>query len=107
MRMLNLPQLEKMVVEFLESERPEMFSRLTQSGELEALAKSRASAAMESYRDQMDLSTEETRAMNKAEKESPALGQPQYLAMRESRIVESVLTQMLELPSEATEDETM
>ncbi|MDP3537434.1 MAG: hypothetical protein Q8S26_01885 [Azonexus sp.] len=107
MRMLGQMQLETMVKEFLESERPEMYRRLKQSKELDALATSRAEAARESYLDAMDMSTEEVRAMNQAEKETPGLGQSQYWKMRDSRIVEEILNQMLDFQREAEVDESI
>ena len=42
--------------------------------------------------------------MNEAEQQTPGLGQTQFLAMRESRIVKTVLAQILEFPPDVTSD---
>ena len=64
----------------------------------------RAEAAQETYNDLMDLSTEDVRNMNEAEQQTPGLGQTQFLAMRESRIVKTVLAQILEFTPDVTSD---
>lgn len=104
MRMPNKPKLVEMVKEFLKSERPQTYRRMLANKELDEIAASRAEAALETYNDLMDLSTDDVRKMNEAEKQTPGLGQIQFLTMRESRIVETMLAQMLEFPPDVTSD---
>ena len=75
--------------------------------ELDEVAESRAEAAQEEFHGLMDLSTDDVRKMNEAERQTPGIGQTQFLAMRESQAVESVLAQMLEFPPEQMADETI
>ena len=104
MRMPNKSKLVEMVKEFLKSERPQTYRRMLANKELDEIAASRAEAALETYNDLMDLSTDDVRKMNEAEKQTPGLGQIQFLTMRESRIVETMLAQMLEFPPDVTSD---
>ena len=104
MRMPNKPKLVEMVKEFLKSERPQTYRRMLANRELEDVAVLRAEAAQETYNDLMDLSTEDVRNMNEAEQQTPGLGQTQFLAMRESRIVKTVLAQILEFTPDVTSD---
>lgn len=107
MRMPNKSKLVEMVKEFLKSERSQTYRRMLANKELDEIAASRAEAALETYNDLMDLSTDDVRKMNEAEQQTPGLGQTQFLTMRESQAVESVLAQMLEFPPEQTADETI
>ena len=107
MRMLFPIQLEKMVKVFLESERPEAYRLMKSAGELDEVAKMRAEAAYQSYLDQKgEISEDEVREMIQQRKTDP-LASIRYMAMRESRIVESVIEQMLDFPSEETAEETI
>ena len=107
MRMPNKQKRVEMIKEFLESERPMTYRRLVTSKELDEVAENRAEAAQETAMGLRDLSMDDVREMNEAEKQSPGLGQIQYLTMRESRIIELALAQMLEFPPDQTEDETI
>lgn len=104
MRMPNKPKLVEMVKEFLKAERPQTYRRMLENKELDEIAAIRAEAALEMYNDLMDLPTDDVRKMNEAEKQTPGLGQIQFLTMRESRIVETMLAQMLEFPPDVTSD---
>ena len=100
-----LSQLETMVKEFLESERPETYRRMKAAGELDDVAKMRAKAADESFMDRNgEISDRELKEIALLRKTDP-LARIRYMAMRESRIVEVVLSQMLDFPSEGTEQE--
>ena len=107
MRMPSKPKLVGMIKEFLKSERPQTYRQLLTSKELDEVAESRAEAAQEEFHSLMDLSTDDVRKMNEAERQTQGIGQTQFLAMRESQAVESVLAQMLEFPPEQTADETI
>ncbi len=105
MRMPNKPKLVEMVKEFLKAERPQTYRRMLENKELDEIAAIRAEAALEMYDDMMmEISTDDVRKMNEAEKQTPVLGQIQFLTMRESRIVETMLAQMLEFPPDVTSD---
>ena len=107
MKMPFLPQLETMVKEFLETERPETYRRMKAAGELDAVATMRAEAAREAYETQMaEISDNEIREMNQELKTNP-LASIQYMTRRENRIVEESLAQLLDFPSEETTDETI
>lgn len=107
MRMPNKSKLVEMVKEFLKSERPQTYRRMLANKELDEIAASRAEAALETYNDLMDLSTDDVRKMNEAEQQTPGLGQTQFLTMRKSQVAELVLAQMLEFPLEQTADKTI
>ena len=106
MKMPFLPQLETMVKEFLQSERPMMYRRMLAAEELDAVATMRAEAAREAYETQMAERPEtEFAEMNRQLKTDP-LASVRYMTQRQNRIVEDVLAQMLDFPSEETEEAT-
>lgn len=106
MKMPFLPQLETMVKEFLETERPETYRRMKAAGELDAVATMRAEAAMEAYETQMaEMPEAEVAEMNRQLKTDP-LASVRYMTQRQSRIVEESLAQMLDFPSEESAEAT-
>ena len=106
MKMPFLPQLETMVKEFLETERPETYHRLKAAGELDAVATMRAEAAREAYETQMaEMPETEVAEMNRQLKTDP-LASVRYMTHRQSRIVEESLAQLLDFPSEDSAETT-
>ena len=106
MRMPFLNQLETMVKEFLETERPETYRRMKAAGELVAVATMRAEAAREAYETQMaEMPEAEVAEMNRQLKTDP-LASVRYMTQRQSRIVEESLAQMLDFPSEESAEAT-
>ena len=106
MRMPFLPQLETMVKEFLETERPETYRRMKAAGELDAVATMRAEAAREAYETQMaEMPETEVAEMNRQLKTDP-LASVRYMTQRQSRIVEESLAQLLDFPSEESAETT-
>ena len=106
MKMPFLPQLETMVKEFLQSERPMMYRRMLAAGELDAVATMRAQAAREAYETQMaEIPEAEVGEMNRQLKTDP-LASVRYMTQRQSQIVEDALAQMLDFPSEEAEEAT-
>ena len=106
MKMPFLPQLETMVKEFLETERPETYHRLKASGELDAVATMRAEAAREAYETQLaEMPETEVAAMNRQLKTDP-LASVRHMTQRQNRIVEDVLAQLLDFPSEESAEAT-
>ena len=106
MRMPFLPQLETMVKEFLESERPETYRRMKSAGELDEVARIRAEAATEQYDEAMaEMPETEVAEMNRQLKTDP-LASVRYMTQRQNRIVEESLAQLLDFPSEETEEAT-
>ena len=106
MKMPFLPQLETMVKEFLQSERPMTYRQMLATGELDAVATMRAEAAREAYETQMAEITEtEVGEMNRQLKTDP-LASIRYMTQRQNRIVEDVLAQLLDFPSEESAEAT-
>ena len=106
MRMPFLPQLETMVKEFLQSERPETYRRMLATGELDAVATMRAEAAREAYETQMaEMPEKDVAEMNRQLKSDP-LASVRYMTQRQNRIVEESLAQLLDFPSEESAETT-
>ena len=106
MRVPFLPQLETMVKEFLESERPETYRLMKAAGELDEVARMRAEAAMEAYETQMaEMPETEVAEMNRQLKTDP-LASIRYMTQRQNRIVEESLAQLLDFPSEESAETT-
>ena len=106
MKMPFLPQLETMVKEFLETERPETYHRLKAAGELDAVATMRAEAAREAYETQMaEMPETDVAEMNRQLQTDP-LASIRYMTQRQNRIVEESLAQLLDFPSEESAETT-
>ena len=106
MKMPFLPQLETMVKEFLETERPETYRQMKAAGELDAVATMRAEAAREAYETQMaEMPETDVAAMNRQLKTDP-LASVRHMTQRQNRIVEDVLAQLLDFPSEESAEAT-
>ena len=106
MKMPFLPQLETMVKEFLETERPETYRRMKAAGELDAVATMRAEAAREAYETQMaEMPETDVAEMNRQLQTDP-LASIRYMTQRQNRIVEESLAQLLDFPSEESAETT-
>ena len=106
MKMPFLTQLETMVKEFLETERPETYRRLKAAGELDAVATMRAEAAREAYETQMaEMPETDVAEMNRQLQTDP-LASVRYMTQRQNRIVEESLAQLLDFPSEESAETT-
>lgn len=103
MRMPYPDKLRNMIADAMNENAPEMRARLKASGELEQVVEMRAAAAQEQYDAAMELvNPADQREIEKAQSEGP-MAVTQAWNARESRIVEQVLSQALEFPTEARE----
>lgn len=106
MRMPYPDKLRKMISEAMKELAPQMYSRLKKSGELEKVVEMRAQAAEEQYDEMMELvSPADQKEIHQAQKKR-GLAVMQAWNRRESRIVENVLAQATEFPTEG-EDRTI
>jgi hypothetical protein len=99
-------KLRKMIAEAMQELAPQMYSRLKASGELGNVVEMRAQAAQEEYDSTMELvSPADQKELHQAQNEGP-FAMSQAWNRRESRIVENVLAQATEFPTEG-EDRTI